>query len=688
MTEGGGRMFGRKIVLLAAGMCLVLSGMVLDGAERKLPPSVTNPRLAAQEIPVIRTAAVDHDALTLEDARREADPMHPGPVRFAVGLPLGLSAADAGNWTDLDEQALWRIEIESPGAQSLNLRFSRFDLPQSALLWLHDHEGGSLQGPFTAEDRDRKGGFSTPVVLGDRMIVEILLASADQEKLNLEIDSVYHGYRYFQKHEESVKQGSCNIDVICPQADEWRNQIRAVARYTIDNQYLCTGTLMNNTAEDGRPLFLTADHCNVRAGNANTVVVYWNYESPSCGMLSGGSLSRIQHGASFLSTWNMDVGSDFTLLELNEIPSAEFHTYYAGWDRSGVTPQSAVAIHHPNGDEKAISFEDDPLATLWGTHWKVRDWDLGTTEPGSSGSCLFNPENGLCVGQETGGYAACGNDEPDWFGKMSVDWDGGGSSDSRVSDYLDPLGTGVLTLEGHDSGGVLPTTVDWLIPVAASTEGSNGADWKTEIGISNPCDIEVTAELSFVEAGHSWPGNELAGSHLIPAGGALYLDDPLSDYRPTSGLIIVSLSSEKAVVSTRTYNQGSGNGTYGQGIPAIRLSEAESSQHLIFPLIHSIPSRFHTNFGMVQTTSATFTVKMTVHSASGEVLGSRIYSTTGAFFQANRIIDEIHQTGTTLQGGWIEAELIAGSPAFWTAYASVVDENTGDPTYVMPVAAK
>lgn len=680
----------RKLAVVA--FCFLLAPFFfsdpLGAGERRLPPSLTNPQLAAQQIPEFRTAEVDHESLLREDATREADPRHMGPARFAVGFPIARSPSTDGFWKDLGDEMLWRMEIVSPGALSLNLRFSRFDLPESARLWLHDPEGGSVQGPFSAADRDRKGGLSTPVVLGDQMVVELVVAEVERDAVKLDMASVFHGYRFFGERQSGAKSGSCNIDVVCPQGDAWRDQIRAVARYSIDNQYLCTGTLLNNTAEDGRPLFLTADHCEVRDANANTMVVYWNYESPSCGMLSGGSLSQNQHGATFLSTKDWDTGSDFTLVELNEIPDAAFNVYYAGWDRSGLTPQAAVAIHHPLGDEKAISFENDPLTTIWGSHWKVADWDLGTTEQGSSGSGIFNAANGLLVGQESGGYAACGNDLEDWFGKLSVDWTGGETPSTRVSDDLDPLNTGVQTLEGRDSGGVVPTTVDWLVPAVASVEGSNSTNWKSEIGIANPSSYSVTASLSYVESAHQWPGEELSGPHVIPAGGALYLDDPLASLRPTSGLLVVSLSSEEAVVSTRTYNAAGGGATYGQGIPGIRLAEADPSSTLILPLIHSIPGRFHANVGIVQTASATLAVKVTVHSAAGQELGSRIYSMTSAYFQANRIMDEIHRSGTSLEGGWISAEIVGGSPSYWTAYVSVVDELTGDPTYVLPVPAK
>jgi PKD repeat protein len=150
--------------------------------------------------------------------------------------------------------------------------------------------------------------------------------------------------------------------------------------------------------------------------------------------------------------------SDFALLELDDPPNPDWDLHWAGWDRTSTDPPSAVTIHHPSTDEKRISFEDDPTTTTSylgssspgnGSHIRVADWDLGTTEGGSSGSPLFNPD-GRVVGQLHGGYAACGNNEPDWFGRLSVSWAGGGTAASRLSDWLDPAATGATTLDGRD----------------------------------------------------------------------------------------------------------------------------------------------------------------------------------------------------------------------------------------------
>jgi lysyl endopeptidase len=244
--------------------------------------------------------------------------------------------------------------------------------------------------------------------------------------------------------------------------------------------YLCSGALINNTSGDLTPYFLTAHHCGVTAATAATVVVYWNYQNCPCrtpgsaasGGAGNGSLGQFQTG----STVRADYAStDVTLLELDDPIAAAVNAHWAGWDRTGADASSAVGIHHPGGEEKRISFENDPTTVTSyygtavpgdGTHIRVTDWDLGTTEGGSSGSPLFNPDHRI-IGQLHGGDAACGNNEDDWYGRFSVSWTGGGTNSTRLSNWLDPGSTGVTVLDGID-GGVSPVDVHFIVDLSGS----------------------------------------------------------------------------------------------------------------------------------------------------------------------------------------------------------------------------
>ena len=152
-------------------------------------------------------------------------------------------------------------------------------------------------------------------------------------------------------------------------------------------------------------------------------------------------------------------GSDFYLVELNQMIPNYIDAYFNGWSRTGEAAESGVSIHHPQGDIKKISTFNQKLTstgfgnTDYESHWEVF-WSPtanghGVTEPGSSGSPLFN-QNGLIVGTLTGGYASCENsNREDFYGKFSYSWERNGDRpEDRLRDWLDPNDTGVDAISG------------------------------------------------------------------------------------------------------------------------------------------------------------------------------------------------------------------------------------------------
>jgi len=559
---------------------------------------------------------------------------------------------------------------------------------------LYDTNGAMVRGPYTRADLNAEGELWTPVILGDEIVVELDLPAGVERQVNLRIARVNHGYREFggtSTATGATKQGSCNIDVICPEGDPWRDQIRSTARITILGAFLCTAELLNNTAEDETPYMLTAQHCVENASQATSVVVFWNYESPECGMLAGGNLSETQSGATLVSLWAWQTGSDFALIVLDDEPDPAFNVYYAGWDATGAIPPTAVGIHHPSGDEKAISFDNDPLTKNnyygYGDHqWRVGSWDLGTTEQGSSGSCIFHGASQRCIGTLTTGSASCANPTGyDIYGRLEAHWTGNGSSSSRLSDWLDPLGVGTRVLDGRNPGGA-SSGETWLVPAAASAPGVGTSNWKTQLVVANPTSEARQARIFFVPKNTSWPGSLLSGPHTVPAGGSLYLDDILLDRNPTTGLVYVMVDGTGTPVTTRTYNLADDGGTFGQGIPGILLDEAVASDELVLPMVHSVPGGFRTNLGLVQTSSGSMAVRVQVHSPDGTILATKGYALSSAFMQVNDVFDNMGLGSVSVEGAWLSLQLIGGSPAYWTAYASVVDHVNDDPTYILPVA--
>ncbi len=437
----------RKTSAAVFSMMLALSfaGTVLAGGIGGVPAVQVQ---TLYQVQLTSFPALDTSRLAAEDIIGDDEGL---PYRFAVAQDVFLTPENSGTWEAMtDGRLLWRHRFACPGVLSLNLGFTGYRLPRSATLLVYAADGSGPVFRFDADDNRSSGQLWTPILLTSELVIELEVAASERQNLRLELGRVSCGYRGFGA-DIADKSGDCNIDVICAQGDDWRDDIASIGMYTISGIRRCSGVLINNTAQDRRPLFLTANHCSVDASNVAQMVVYWNYESPSCGEHGGGTLTQFNHGSALLSA---SATSDFKLVELDESPDPVFGVTYAGWDRSDSVPGSAVAIHHPSTDEKSISFENDPLTITTylenpvpgnSTHLRVIDWDEGTTEPGSSGSPLFNADHRI-VGQLHGGYAACTNDLSDWYGRLFISWQGDGTAETRLRDYLDPEGSGVMFL--------------------------------------------------------------------------------------------------------------------------------------------------------------------------------------------------------------------------------------------------
>ncbi|MES2885193.1 MAG: trypsin-like peptidase domain-containing protein [Pseudomonadota bacterium] len=437
--------------------------------------------VAQAAVPVLEMPPVDVEAAVAADALKKG----PQPYRFAVPIAVRITPADQGLWSRVDGMAVWQLALHSAQASSLNFGFKAYALPEGAKLTISALDGSQPQGPYGSA-HNRQGQLWTPIVRSDTALITLQVPFALREAVRLELAAVNHGFRGFGAKADSVsaKSGSCNIDVACSDGNAWRDEIRSVARFTIGGALLCTGQLVNNTAANFTPYFLTANHCVTSGAEAPTTVFYWNYQTSRCGGPPDGSLDQTQSGALFRagSFDAATVASDFTLLELLARPPAAFKVYYAGWDRRDLAPIGVTGIHHPNGDEKRISMDlnqtfiaaygeqpDSPQSALTPTHILVQSWDRGVTEGGSSGSGIWNSERRL-VGQLSGGSSSCDAPQaPDWYGRMFSNFSNVPAPLTSLATWLDPVGN-TQVLDGLDpaKSGTPPATGGGVLPGAGS----------------------------------------------------------------------------------------------------------------------------------------------------------------------------------------------------------------------------
>ncbi|PCI72156.1 MAG: hypothetical protein COB38_04490 [Gammaproteobacteria bacterium] len=411
--------------------------------------------------PRITASKMDLVSIMADDVERDSNKL---PYRFALPVDGIDNFDNLGKWETQGATAIWRLTVTSEQATSFNVGLSNLFLPRGAKLFFYSQDQKVVVGPFTEKDNNKSKELWSPILESKNITIEINVPTKYKRLLSFHVNSISQGYRSIRSS-QMVKSGSCNNDVVCPEGDTWRNEIRSVARYTITidgSSFLCTGTLMNNTNNDLAPIFLTAGHCGVDEVSDSSIVVYWNYETSVCGGAPDGQLTQFQTGTTFRAGTETSgvVDSDFAIVELNSAPDSSFDVYWAGWDRTDIAPNSAVGIHHPSGDEKRISFENDPLtvtnytvstSNADGTHLLIQTWEDGTTEGGSSGSGLWNANHHL-VGTLSGGSASCQAPfASDWYGRLASHWEGNGVATGQAKVWLDSASTGVSSLDGRNA---------------------------------------------------------------------------------------------------------------------------------------------------------------------------------------------------------------------------------------------
>jgi hypothetical protein len=413
------------------------------------------------EITGLKSADITYENIKLPAFKKsmihEMPPLFPGQksLRYAYPFPVNASTESAGEWFVQDGFRVWQLQIESEGAYSLQVVFSKYKLPAGARLFLFTRDKSFIIGAFTETNNKPFGRLATYPVPGESVVIQYEEPLNVAIKGELEIGQVYHDYKGFFGLKNRINprrtSGECNVDINCAFGTGLENEQRAVCRIIAAGE-LGTGTLLNNTAQDKKPLIISAYHVFKGIKNAEVAIFDFNYESPFCTGLDGSDVQTVS-GATALAAFD---SLDFVLAELSVLPPPTYRPYLAGWDATTTRPSNCYTIHHPNGDTKKISHDEDICDSArynrnfvnYG-HWKVHNWESGTTEGGSSGGGLFDEKKHV-TGTLSGGNASCEIKSYDLFTRMDKLWNYRKEDDMQVQPWLDPVNSGTLVLDGMD----------------------------------------------------------------------------------------------------------------------------------------------------------------------------------------------------------------------------------------------
>lgn len=404
--------------------------------------------------------------LRAEDAVNDAEKT--GPWRFGYNHDAWLNMTNSGRWYDLKNGGrIWVAKLQCENALTVNLTFKDVKIPEGNELYVYNADKSFILGKFTSKHL-YNGQLGTELIPGDLAVVEYYVAPENSRKaVSLTIEKVTHGYRTAKEFAEKAfeSSGSCNMNVNCPDGALWDEQKRSVVMLVSGSNGFCTGALVNNTANDGKPYVLTANHCY---SNPTNWIFRFNWESATCTNPSTEPTFQSLSGAVLRSR---RTPSDFCLVEITgglvggTVPSS-YNAYFSGWDNTGTVPTTTVCIHHPAGDIKKISFDDNAAVISQGmgsseanSTWQV-SWDRNTTtEGGSSGSPLFD-QNHRIIGQLWGGGASCSQlSAADYYGRLANSWEPSGSDQTnQLKHWLDPSSSGTGVIDGYDPN--MPTVTD------------------------------------------------------------------------------------------------------------------------------------------------------------------------------------------------------------------------------------
>lgn len=289
--------------------------------------------------------------------------------------------------------------------------------------------------------------FWSPLFNGDEVTIEIELPKdVSASELDIRIPDISHLYQDPLSAKNQARDlglaAYCTVDVSCSLGTDAQldAQSRATAQMIFNSQggtYVCTGTLLNNAKQDKTPYFLTAHHCISSQTEASSLITNWFMRSQSCNSSTRhSSYTRLTGGATLLYA---TAATDTSFLRLNN--PAPSNVAFAGWssDRAKLALNNSVKeTQHPKGDWQKISegkivtyancVDTDPgskrctESPLASAAYLAISWSKGISEPGSSGSGLF--QNGELVGQLYGGSSSCQDPTSiDIFGLFAIPYE-------------------------------------------------------------------------------------------------------------------------------------------------------------------------------------------------------------------------------------------------------------------------
>jgi hypothetical protein len=148
--------------------------------------------LPLSDVTTLSLPEIDPQALQEQDQNLPKD----APLRVATSTEVNVNPAKEGRWEAAGDQTeVWRIKINSPGALSLSLGFTAFNMPEGGCLFLYSPDHSQILGPYTQDDNAEHGQLWTPTIDGEEVVIEVSLPKNQKSRMQLVLGFINQGFK-------------------------------------------------------------------------------------------------------------------------------------------------------------------------------------------------------------------------------------------------------------------------------------------------------------------------------------------------------------------------------------------------------------------------------------------------------------------------------------------------------------
>ena len=228
---------------------------------------------------------------------------------------------------------------------------------------------------------------------------------------------------------------------------------------------------------------------------------------------------------------------------------------------------------------------------------------------------------------------------------------------------------------------------------AAKLNGLNGTSWRTDVRIFNPGEEPSRVWLEFLPVGQNNVTPFKAGPYTIGARATLVLNNILDwvattlgqDFSKTALRVTYDVGDDAPVVMARTYTPSPSGGTYGQFAPGIEVIPNTTPSPLWITGLRNngLAEGFRTNYSLVNLRDdpgGVSNIRFTLFDAAGTAQDTKVLGLAPYGYLQDSVKNLFG--GKFENIGTFSLKIDVPSDADIQAYASVMDNKTGDPVLI------